>query len=175
MKNFLKGFIAFAVIAATIVSCNTTPSMSPSDVAIKFTKATLLANFDSAKIYVASNSTGVFSQTEDSYKAVPLPDSLKQIFSQAVVTSVGETKLNDSTINEDLSVKLPTAIMGQQEVKQPLVLVKEKGEWKVDLIATQHKIMEDKGMPVMQQATPEDTVPPTPPDTAAPTPAPKTK
>jgi hypothetical protein len=168
MKKFLKGFSAFTVIAAAVVACNSKPSMSASDVATNFSKAISVADFDSAKLYVASSSMGVFNQTEEANKAVPLPDSLKQIIAQETIKSLGETKLTDSTTSVDLSVTLPKPIMGQQELKQVLILVKEKGEWKVDLQATMQKAMQDSGMPTGgQQANPNDTVPPTPPDTGA--------
>ena len=164
MKNFLKGFAAFAVIAATMAFRHLPNPISPSEVAINFTKAILIANFDSAKMYVTSNSVNLMDQTEKLYKnATPLPDSLKQILSQPNITVMGENKIDDSTTSVNLSIKFPKPFMGHQEAKKTLILKKEKDEWKVELMATtQNKpANNDK-----QQAIPADTALSIPRDTA---------
>lgn len=178
MKKFLKGFAAFAVIAATMASCK--PADSPQSVALAFARTMMLSNFDSARAYVASNSQDVFSQTEQLAKSHPLPDSVQQILNQVTINYLDETKVDDSTTQVNLQFNSSKPLMGQQNMKQTLVLRKENGAWKVDMVATMQKAMKDAGMPTPPDAqqpsmSANDTVPPTPPDTGKVAPAPKTK
>ena len=147
MKKFFRSLIVIAA-AAALVSFQV--GDSPQEVAVKFAKAMLVANFDSARMYVASNSSSlsIFDFNRESDKnGVQFPDSLKQIFAQATVKSTGDTTINDSTVTVGITITLPKPILGQQETENTLVLVKENGIWKVDM-----------GMPAYEQTLPMDSL-----------------
>ena len=155
MKKFFRSLI---VIAAATALVSFQVGDTPQEVAVKFTKAMGIADFDSSKMYVTLDGVAFLDGAEYAYKnGAQLPDSLKQIIAQATIKATGETKINDSTTNVDISVTLPKPIGGQQEIKNTLVLVKKNGAWKVDLQATMQKAMKDAGMSSDEQSPPADS------------------
>lgn len=158
MKKLISGLFIFTV-TISLFSCKN--SISPSSVAEQFAKAMISQDFVTAKKFVISKDTAMFTQMSAIAKQMPMPDSIKNIVNKATVKASNE-KITDSTATVDITFTLPQAIEGKKEDKQIVNLKKENGSWKVDLGMPETMPMDNAGsseMPADSTLNPLPTKP----------------
>ncbi|HEY0299505.1 MAG TPA: hypothetical protein VGB84_09830 [Arachidicoccus sp.] len=158
-----KTFLALATLAITMVSvsCKNAATTTPLSITESYAKAMDNLDFATARNLTTAESAGFFDQMSSAMKNSPIPDSLKDALKQATVKASNQKIINDSTCDVDITTTLAKEIMGTKERTQTYILKKEKGAWKVDLVATMQKAMEEVGMPS------SDTMPPSGTDTSS--------
>ena len=136
---------ALFMLAASVYSCKSSTTSSPSEVAKAFQTAMLHNDFTKGKTLVTTKDQPMLEQGEQMTKANPMPDSIRAILNDAVITATNEKIENDSTASVDIKTSLKQEMMGQKETTNTFVLKKEGGNWKIDMTGTVQRVMESYG------------------------------
>jgi hypothetical protein len=126
MKS-LKNIIIFGAISLFVASCGE----KPSDVAKKFTEATLKFDFNEAKKYVAK---AYYEDIDKLIEQIEAPES--QDVLEIIKANAKDAKIEiiEEQIAEDgntATVKIKVSVMGEEDADN-IPLIKEDGQWKVN-------------------------------------------
>lgn len=102
----------------------------------------LVHDYATAKQYATMESANLMDEDSPQDKFNATQDSLTALMRQATVQISNEKKNGDSTATVSITTTLPKPVMGIKEKTETILLRKENGQWKVDVINTIQKAID---------------------------------
>ncbi|MDE1192733.1 MAG: DUF4878 domain-containing protein [Arachidicoccus sp.] len=132
MKNYFFVCMIAASLLFSIRSKGQIAEGSPSDVASKFTKALLRLDVKDAEKYADSNAVALLEQAAPAIESqkTAVPDSIRNILSNAKITASNE-KINNDSATVSLTTTFEKELQGTKEKTETVSLIKQAGIWKV--------------------------------------------